>query len=210
MVKAIIFDFDGTLVETAQIKSQAFKKVFSEYGRELSERFYMYHLQNQGVPREQKFIHFFEQIKKTPWSSEDIHELSAKFSRLIAGQIGPELVRKEVVGFLTKNKARLDFHIASAAPQEELTEFLRLLKLDQFFKNVYGTPVPKGAAVRQIIKAQELLPTEVVMVGDAYADLEAATEVPIKFLKVKDSTCPRLNKIAGLEIFHFDSWEGRS
>ena len=53
-VKAILFDFDGVIVDSVDIKTIAFKELFSafpEHSREIER----YHLDHLGVSRYQKF-----------------------------------------------------------------------------------------------------------------------------------------------------------
>ena len=55
MIKAIIFDFDGVLVESLDIKTRAFAKLFGPEGPDMAKRVVDYHLQNGGVSRYEKF-----------------------------------------------------------------------------------------------------------------------------------------------------------
>ena len=50
MIKAIIFDFDGVLVESAEIKTKAFEMLFSDYPDTIDD-IVQYHKKNMGISR---------------------------------------------------------------------------------------------------------------------------------------------------------------
>ena len=49
-----IFDFDGVLVDSVDIKTNAFKALFMEYGDDVVRKVVKFHLQNGGVSRLEK------------------------------------------------------------------------------------------------------------------------------------------------------------
>jgi beta-phosphoglucomutase-like phosphatase (HAD superfamily) len=62
MIKAIIFDFDGVILESASIKTNAFAEVVRDYPREQAEEFVQYHMSHMGISRHVKFRYFIEEI----------------------------------------------------------------------------------------------------------------------------------------------------
>ena len=60
-MKAIIFDFDGTLIDSVEVKNRAFRKIFSKYP-EYSEELYNYHLNNNGASRVKKFNYLLDLV----------------------------------------------------------------------------------------------------------------------------------------------------
>jgi beta-phosphoglucomutase-like phosphatase (HAD superfamily) len=62
LIKAIIFDFDGVIVESVDIKTKAFAKLFESESQDVVEEIVSYHLQHTGVSRFEKFQYIFEQI----------------------------------------------------------------------------------------------------------------------------------------------------
>ena len=82
MIRSIIFDFDGVLVESAEIKTEAFRKLFSAWPDKV-EQIVAYHVKNAGLSRYVKFRYAFEEILGMHFSEELIQELGGEFSQLV-------------------------------------------------------------------------------------------------------------------------------
>ena len=62
MIKAIIFDFDGVIADSNNIKTDAFVKLFEGYPSNIKEMIRMFHLQNGGMSRFDKFRYIYANI----------------------------------------------------------------------------------------------------------------------------------------------------
>ena len=51
----IIFDFDGVILNSHKIKTQAFYQLFKNYGKKIAIKSKNYHINNAGVSRYIKF-----------------------------------------------------------------------------------------------------------------------------------------------------------
>ena len=60
-LKVIALDFDGTLVESNEIKDKAFDSIFSKWP-EHREAMMQWHLANNAIDRQEKFRYFVEVI----------------------------------------------------------------------------------------------------------------------------------------------------
>ena len=49
--KVIFWDFDGTVKESNPVKTDAFEKLFQEFGDVLTKKIKRHHLENEGVSR---------------------------------------------------------------------------------------------------------------------------------------------------------------
>ena len=61
MIKAIIFDFDGVIIESADIKTEAFRALFENYPEHV-EAIAGFHIENGGMSRFDKFRHIYKNI----------------------------------------------------------------------------------------------------------------------------------------------------
>ena len=86
-IDAVIFDFDGTICDSLQVKEEAFGEIYREYGKKISDEVMAFHRENLGVPREKKFIHFQKNIVKEDHSANQIDKLfSVNFLRPTKGR----------------------------------------------------------------------------------------------------------------------------
>ena len=64
MVKGIIFDFDGVIVDSVEIKGEAFREIYTTYGKEISDKVIEHHELNGGVSRFDKFRFYHNNFLK--------------------------------------------------------------------------------------------------------------------------------------------------
>ena len=116
MIKAIIFDFDGVILESATIKTDAFAEVVQDYPRDQAEAFVQYHMSHMGISRHVKFRYFIEEILHEAYSDEKEQVLADKFSYIVFDKV---MCCNYVPGareFLEQNYRKYDFYIATGTP----------------------------------------------------------------------------------------------
>ena len=72
--------------------------------------------------------------------------------------------------------------VATGTPQEEIDEIIVQRGMVPYFKGVFGAPKKKNVIVREILDLHCLKPDEVIFVGDAMSDYQAASENSIRFI----------------------------
>lgn len=179
--KIVIFDFDGVVLESADIKTQAFLDLFAEYP-EHRQAILRYHLDNVGISRYRKFEWIYTRLLGQSLDEEQSRRLGEAFSELALGKI---LSCTYVAGALDclewlRHKALL--FIASGTPQEELDHIVDQRDLRRFFTGVFGTPRSKSEIIRSLLSRFEVSENEVVFIGDGLSDFEAASETGIRFI----------------------------
>ncbi len=182
MIKAIIFDFDGVILESAAIKTEAFEQMVGQYPAEIGKRFLNYHLTHMGVSRNIKFRYLLEELLQESCTDEKIAEMGHRFSEIVYEKI---LAAPFVPGareFLEKLYKKMDFYIASGTPQEEMRKIVKERGLKKYFKTVYGTPAKKEEISRRVMQEHGYEKEEVLFVGDADTDLFAAKASGIPFV----------------------------
>ena len=181
MIKAIFFDFDGVILESAQIKTKAFGELFSAWPDKVDE-IVTYHIRYAGVSRYVKFRHFYENIVKLPYSKEVETKLGRQYSKLVLEEVKKAPFVAGVEQFLGEYYEKLDLFIVSATPQAELNEIVKLRKLTSFFQKVRGFPPAKEILLKNIMKEYCLAGEDCVYVGDGQSDMEAAMVVGMPFI----------------------------
>lgn len=59
--RCYIFDFDGVIKDSINVKTKAFLKIYEKEGQEIAQQVKKYHLNNGGVTRIKKF-QYYEKI----------------------------------------------------------------------------------------------------------------------------------------------------
>jgi beta-phosphoglucomutase-like phosphatase (HAD superfamily) len=83
----IIFDFDGVLAESNEIRFNGFRKLFKDYPQDQVELLVQYAKANGGVSRYKKIEFFFNLIRKESISSKSVNHWANKFSELVTQDI---------------------------------------------------------------------------------------------------------------------------
>jgi beta-phosphoglucomutase-like phosphatase (HAD superfamily) len=178
----LIFDFDGVIIESVQIKTDAFFKLFLPYGDEIAEAAKRLHLDNLGMSRYAKFEIIFRDWLDQPLSPEKVNDLDRSMSQLIReGMMDCEFVPGAVDALSVLHKV-LPLTVASGTPMPELNEIARTRDVSKFFKVLYGSPAPKPDLVGRILQEFAWDPARVVLIGDATNDLVAATAHSVNFI----------------------------
>jgi HAD superfamily hydrolase (TIGR01549 family) len=181
MIKAVIFDVDGVIIESAGIKTKAFEMLFADYPDKLSE-IISYHQKNGGISRYVKFRYFYEKILGQELSAEKEAELGEKFSKIVLTQILEAPFVPGAIEFLSQNKNRYLFFVASGTPEDELQNILNHRQLTPFFLEINGAPKEKNVIIEDILNRYAFQRKEAVFIGDAESDRAAAERAGISFI----------------------------
>ena len=187
MIKSIIFDFDGVVVESVDIKTRAFAKLFEAEGKEVVEQVVDYHMKHIGVSRFDKFRYFYGNMLNRHLAEEEFDGLCQKFSRLVVDEVVNASFVDGAQEFLESKSKLFKCFVVSATPQNEIEEIARRRNISHFFISIYGSPRNKTDIVKEILDIHELLPEEVVCIGDAMSDYEAARSNSVEFIARLDN-----------------------
>jgi phosphoglycolate phosphatase-like HAD superfamily hydrolase len=180
-IKAVIFDFDGVILESADIKTVAFLELFG-HRPDLQPAILAHHLDNLGVSRYDKFAWIYTELLGQPFSAEIRERLGRDFSSLVLEKVLACPFVPGAYETLHSLYSRMPLFVASGTPQEELDLIIEKRGLNMYFKEVWGSPHQKDAIIRDILGRYNLLPQEAVMVGDGFSDYKASVKTNLHFV----------------------------
>jgi len=190
-IKTIFFDFDGVILDSVNVKTDAFAKLFEAHGNEVVNKVVEYHLSNGGISRFEKIRHIYSEILNKELSDASYDQLCQEFGNLVFEKV---LKANWITGakeFILDHYDRIDLFIISGTPENEMKKIVELRGLQAYFQGVYGSPETKDSLGNSIIEKHSLKPSEIIFVGDASTDFEAAKFIGTKLVGVStDSQNP--------------------
>ena len=181
-LKVVILDFDGVIVESNEIKTEAFRRIFSRFP-EHADSMMAFHHANAWASRFMKIDHLLAEHLGRPDDEQLRQELAAEFSTTVAEQLVTVPFVPGAESFLEEFGARIPLYVASVTPQADLDATIASRGLGRFFRGVYGCPPwTKAQAVRDVLGREQCEPSEAVLVGDAPGDMHAAAECGVEFI----------------------------
>lgn len=185
MHKAFFFDFDGVIVDSTRIKTDAFYELFLDHGENVALAFKEYHLKNQGVDRYIKIKYAFSDILRLPCSDKTLAIYADRFSRIVLDKILICDYVPGIIDFLWQLKSRNKFSfLLSATPEAELRKICEARGLNGYFREICGAPLSKPDHGERIMEDYHIARRDIMFFGDSYSDLLAARTLDVDFTGV--------------------------
>ena len=203
-IKNIFFDFDGVIAESVSAKTDAFEEMYLPYGKDIAAKVVEYHKLHGGVSRYEKFKYFHKEFLNEVINQEKVDELASQFSNIVLDKV---INSDEVLGanyFIEKYHTKFQFWVVTGTPTAEIELIAKKRKLTNFFIGLHGSPNNKRYWTENLIKKYKLNRNEIIFLGDATTDMDAAnfskTHFALrKMMKIKKSL--KTTRVTDLMIF---------
>ena len=195
MLKAILFDFDGVLVDTEPLHFQAFQKVLAEEGVALNEQDYYAKyvgLDDKGC--------FQAVLSGRPLSAETIPRLVERKAKLLLEQLKTNLrIYPGIAEFVAVTALRYRLAVVSGALRHEIEYGLEAAGIRKQFEQITaaqdvrnGKPDPEGYlhALRQLNLHAPLTAPECLVIEDTIPGIQAAHAAGMRCLAVSNTFSP--------------------
>lgn len=205
-VKAIIFDFDGVILDSAGVKTQAFAHCYAGEDADKIAAVVDYQQRHGGIGRREKFVHFERSLFGRPAGPDALDALCGRFAAFIETAMLEVPFIAGARETLRALHGRVPLHLVSGMPEDELIAVLAQRGLTPFFASVAGAPKHKQEAFRRILDVEGLAPEEALAVGDSTTEFEAARDLGIPFVAIvgegaPDFFPPDVPRLADLSAF---------
>ena len=135
----LVWDCDGVILNSNNIKSAAFRSVSLPFGNSASSKLVDYHMQNGGISRYSKFNYFIDSIMPVyapevfiKDKSELLNHLLREFSNIVK----EELLKCEITPGLRELRHSMEdkpWYIVSGSDQAELREVFEDRGIAEYF-----------------------------------------------------------------------------
>ena len=173
-IKNIYFDFDGVIAESVSAKTDAFEEMYLPYGKDIASKVVEYHKLHGGVSRYEKFKYFHKEFLNEKIDQVKVNELAIQFSNLVLDKV---INSDEVLGayyFIEKYHTKFKFWVITGTPTSEIEIIIKKRGLSKYFIGLHGSPNNKRYWTEYLIKKHKLNRDEIIFLGDATTDMDAA------------------------------------
>ena len=190
-VKVIIFDFDGTLVDSNEIKYRAFFDLFApntydktviedvlkKYGEE--SRYFIIEKILSGIG---------ENDEKQSTFGKEIARYAEKYNSMIIDLVKRCEEKRNASKILELLHGQYRLYLSSTTPEFSLKKIIKFRQWDKYFTDIFGYPKDKVATVEKIMKSHAISPADILIVGDGGSDRQAAKHWGCFFYPVSASS----------------------
>lgn len=181
-IRAVVFDFDGVILESVDVKTRAFEAIFARENPGAVERILAYHKANGGISRFDKFRYAYREVLRRPLGPAKEKSLGERFNTLVEEAVVTAPWVPGAREFLEEHGKRLPLFVASGTPEDELRRIVKRRGLMRFFRGVYGTPATKQDILECAAKETGCPTSALLMVGDSANDFEGARKAGSLFI----------------------------
>jgi phosphoglycolate phosphatase-like HAD superfamily hydrolase len=180
-LKAVVFDFDGVILESLEVKTEAFRSLFGDEPEHV-EQIVRLHVENLGLSRYEKFRTIYRDFLRRPLDEAEMARLDERFSELVFERVVACDFVQGARDFIARAAQEHELYVASATPEEELVRIIAARGIAPFFAGVGGSPRTKEEIVGDVLADRGIDPSEAVFIGDAMTDLLAARATGVPFV----------------------------
>jgi HAD superfamily hydrolase (TIGR01549 family) len=181
-IDAVFFDFDGVLVESNEVKIDAFRRLYEPYGAEVVEQVIREHVRHEGVSRVVKLERFHRELLGIDLDEDGLAALAQTYSEMVEDAVVECAPVPGALEALEAWAGHCPLYVVSGTPQDELRRIATRRGLDGFFEIVFGSPRVKPDIVGDELSRTGIAADRVLFVGDSLTDFDCAQAVGTRFL----------------------------
>ena len=183
MIKYAVFDFDGTLVDSNNIKLNAFFQVTNNLPN--SKAIIEEILLRDVGDRNTIFEFFSHAMYSEHGISVNINDLISNYTLLCEDEVSQAISTKDSDESLEKLLSMgIKIFISSATPEQTLNIIVNKRGNSHLFNGIYGSPNSKEMHIHNIRRLFQCHSSEIIYVGDSEVDRVAALRTNCHFFGI--------------------------
>jgi HAD superfamily hydrolase (TIGR01509 family) len=204
MIKAVIFDIDGTLVDSVDLHAQAWKEAFKHFGKDIPFEDVRHQIGKGG---DQLMPVFFSKEELNKFGEEMEKYRGQLFKRDFLPKVRPFPHVRELFQKIISDHLRIA--LASSAKEEELKEYKKIAHIEDLVEEeTSADDADKSKPHPDIFEAAlerlgDIKPLEAIVVGDTPYDAQAAGKINLRTIGVLCGGFPEaeLKRAGCIEIY---------
>ena len=204
MIRAIGFDFDGTLIMSEGKKSREMAKVFREnFGVKRGVKKAYEELVGNGHSRHEKVVNLFAKFVGRKPTKKELKEVKDHFGKHYEDSL-KTCPLFQCTNIIKELKKQVKFmFLLSLEEKKEVKKVAKHCGLEKYFDEVFGGPKSKIENMQHVLKKHKLKPSEVIYVGDSSGDIIVSKKsgVRVVLIKKKFQYTPLLKKLGADFVF---------
>ena len=170
------------MAESADIKTDAFRELYAEFGNEVVQRCIHHHIRHAGISRVRKIELYHQAFLGQTLSPADLKAWIGRYAAIVESKVVSAPAVPGAVAFLDAVHGRLKLYVISGTPEDELRRIVNKRGWDGYFDEVHGSPRLKPEIIDDIVTRNALDIDRSLFVGDALTDFDAAQDRGVAFL----------------------------
>lgn len=181
-----IFDFDGTLVDSAALKQAAFYDLFPNDAAATDVVSGVLTEDPEG-PRQRVIEEMLRRLGRSGNElKSQLRALVNRYTELTDQSVGnaPEFPGASEI-LIALSRCRKRVYVSSNTPEQELKQFLQRRGWLSLLDGIAGSPADKISTARRLLAEQNIDPGRAAIIGDGESDKASADAVGARFFPVR-------------------------
>lgn len=177
------FDCDGVILDSNNIKTNAFHETLKNLNSDKIDKFIEFHLKNNGISRREKFKYYLNNISKL-YSASSLNLFLDEFHKIVLRDLySCSFINGflEFISYLHKNKKKC--FVISAGLDRELKLVFNEKDIFKYFDGIYGSSFSKQEHIGKIFNLHKS--QNGVFFGDSKSDYIVSKDMSLDFVFVK-------------------------